>query len=161
MEITEIMNNKKQNFLKNFILSKTKFLALHAVIAFFAMNLGCCFMKVFEMEMSLTTAVRTVMVIWIWWNQMLIGSTCWQAEQIEECLCRQFGVKEARHLGHGNISRLLGLADKHRSLNYGDVVLVYEATLTPGCGSVITSSCVCGFLQTCFVYSCNNVSMLL
>ncbi|XP_045191511.2 uncharacterized protein LOC123548375 [Mercenaria mercenaria] len=50
-----------------------------------------------------------------------------QPEQIEEALCRQYNVTDVRHLGHGNISRLLSYADKPSRHMYDDFTVFYES----------------------------------
>lgn len=35
-----------------------------------------------------------------------------QNQQVETAMCEQFHVTDLRHLGHGNISRLCGAAEK-------------------------------------------------
>jgi len=43
-------------------------------------------------------------------------------------------VREARQLGHGNITRLLQTAEKSSRHGYEDATVIYETTLTPNTG---------------------------
>ncbi|KAH3734109.1 hypothetical protein DPMN_040549, partial [Dreissena polymorpha] len=70
-----------------------------------------------------------------------------QPAEIEDALCRQFGVRDVRNLGHGNITRLLSLKEKHGGrYSYGDVTVVYECTLAPSAGLSMTVSSKVGIL---------------
>ncbi|XP_053402751.1 uncharacterized protein LOC123550539 [Mercenaria mercenaria] len=69
-----------------------------------------------------------------------------EPEQIEDALCKQYSVKEVRHLGYGNITRLLSYADKHVRHIYGECTVLYESSLVPSAGLNSNSGSKVGIL---------------
>ena len=52
-----------------------------------------------------------------------------QPGHLEAALCHQYGVKDVKFLGHGNINRLLNAAEKHKKHQHTDVTIHYETAL--------------------------------
>ncbi|KAL4234329.1 hypothetical protein ACF0H5_005980 [Mactra antiquata] len=52
-----------------------------------------------------------------------------KCEDIEKSLCIQYNVKEVRHLGHGNMSRLLHSTERRSNYANNDITVFYQSSL--------------------------------
>ncbi|XP_059138506.1 uncharacterized protein LOC131926926 isoform X3 [Physella acuta] len=52
-----------------------------------------------------------------------------QVQQVDNCLCEQYHVSDIRHLGHGNISRLVSAAEKSGKHSSKEYSVLFEAAL--------------------------------
>ena len=53
---------------------------------------------------------------------------------MENALCHQYGVKDVKFLGHGNINRIMTTAEKHKKHQHTDFTIHYETALVAKTG---------------------------